>query len=88
TFKMGNVRSTERSFAYWSSLAGYSGSPLKTTLPDKDPLDGKIIEQYTYKAQGKPEITLLKVIGGKHDYPGDIDVHVEAWEFFKRSQRL
>ncbi|MEO5583055.1 MAG: poly(3-hydroxybutyrate) depolymerase [Saprospiraceae bacterium] len=84
TFKMGNVRSTARSFSYWSSLAGYTGSPSKTTLPDKDPHDGKIIEQYTYKSKGKPEITLLKVIGGKHDYPGDIDVHVEAWEFFKR----
>jgi len=24
------------------------------------------------------------VINGKHDYPNDIDVHLEAWSFFKR----
>ena len=49
-----------------------------------DPKDGKTIERYQFKEKGKPEVTLLKVIGGKHDYPGDIDVHVEAWDFFKR----
>ncbi|HEY5919551.1 MAG TPA: poly(3-hydroxybutyrate) depolymerase, partial [Chryseolinea sp.] len=69
---------------YWSDLAGYRGDPMKTALPDTDPNDGKTIERYTYKENGKAEVTLLKVIGGKHDYPNDIDVHVEAWEFFKR----
>lgn len=83
-FTMGTVRSTDRTFHYWSDLAGYRGDPIKTSLPDKDPSDGKTIERYTYKEKGKPEVTLLKVIGGKHDYPNDIDVHVEAWEFFKR----
>ena len=84
TVKMGRVRSTDRTFQYWASLAGYSGDPVKTLLPDTDPSDGKTIERFTYKLTGKPEIVLLKVIGGKHDYPNDIDVHVEAWEFFKR----
>ncbi|HEY5919550.1 MAG TPA: poly(3-hydroxybutyrate) depolymerase [Chryseolinea sp.] len=84
SFIMGNVRSTDRTFHYWSDLAGYRGDPVKTALPDKDPTDGKTIERYTYNEKGKPEVTLLKVIGGKHDYPNDIDVHVEAWEFFKR----
>lgn len=83
-FIMGNVRSTDKTFQYWSELAGYQGSPQKTLLPDNDPADGKTIEQYTFKKAGKPEVTLLKVIGGKHDYPNDIDVHVEAWKFFKR----
>lgn len=83
-FTMGTVRSTDRTFHYWSDLAGYRGDPVKTALPDNDPNDGKTIERYTYKGKGKPEVTLLKVIGGKHDYPNDIDVHVEAWEFFKR----
>ena len=81
---MGFVRSTEKTFSYWSGLAGYKGQPVKTTFADIDPNDGKTIERYTYKASGKPEVTLLKVIGGKHDYPNDIDVHVEAWQFFKR----
>lgn len=83
-FRMGMVRSTEASFRYWAGLAGYRGDPLKTTLPDADPEDEKTIERYTFKEKGKPEVVLLKVIGGRHDYPGDIDVHWEAWQFFKR----
>lgn len=83
-FIMGTVRSTQNTFLYWASLAGYKGDPAKANIPDNDPADGKIIERYTYKAAGKPEVVLLKVVGGKHDYPNDIDVHVEAWEFFKR----
>lgn len=83
-FIMGTVRSTDQSFQYWARLAGYSGDPIKTSVPDKDPADGRIIERYTYHEKDKPEIVLLKVVGGKHDYPNDIDVHVEGWEFFKR----
>jgi polyhydroxybutyrate depolymerase len=81
---LGYVRSTDRTFQYWSSLAGYKGSPKMVTLPDTDPKDGKTIEKYTFKKRKKPEVTLLKVIGGKHDYPNDIDVYLEAWAFFKR----
>ncbi len=81
---LGFVRSTDQTFHYWSSLAGYKGKPKKQLLPDNDPNDGKTIEQYTYKKKRKPEITLLKVIGGKHDYPNDISVYLEAWAFFKR----
>ena len=81
---MGFVRSTERTFKYWATLAGYSGEPVFVKIPDSDPNDGKTIERFTFKEVQKPEIVLLKVIGGKHDYPNDIDVHVEAWEFFKR----
>jgi polyhydroxybutyrate depolymerase len=84
TMNMGRVRSTDRTFAYWASLAGYAGEPTKEILPDTDPNDGKTIERYTYRQRGKPEVTLLKVLGGKHDYPGDIDVHLEALRFFQR----
>lgn len=80
----GYVRSTERTFKYWANLAGYTSEPEKESLPDTDPTDGRTIERYTYKQKGKPEVVLLKVIGGKHDYPKDIDVYEEAWEFFKR----
>jgi polyhydroxybutyrate depolymerase len=80
----GYVRSTDRSFHYWSGLAGYTGEPVEEKLPDTDPSDGRTIVRYTYKQKGKPEVVLLKVIGGKHDYPNDIDVYEEAWEFFKR----
>lgn len=83
-FIMGNVRSTDRTFRYWANLAGYHAEPMMTRLDDTDPSDGKTIERYTYKEKGRPEVTLLKVINGKHDYPNDIDVHIEAWTFFKR----
>jgi polyhydroxybutyrate depolymerase len=85
-FSMGYVRSTEQTFQYWATLAGYTGKPVQESVADSDPQDGKTIERYTYQKKGKPEIVLLKVIGGKHDYPGDIDVHVEALEFFKRQR--
>ena len=81
---MGAVRSTDRTLAYWADLARYEGTPTKESLPDVDPQDGKTIERYTYRKKGKPEIVLLKVIGGKHDYPNDLDVHVEALRFFMR----
>jgi len=79
---MGVVRSTDQTLAYWANLAHYQGKPTLETLPDVDPQDGKTIERYTYQAAGKPDIVLLKVIGGKHDYPNDLDVHVEALKFF------
>ncbi|MEA5461006.1 hypothetical protein VB796_18235 [Arcicella sp. LKC2W] len=84
---LGFVRSTNRTFEYWSSLAGYKGNPKMENMLDNDPNDGKTIERYTFKEQNKPEVTLLKVIGGKHDYPNDIDVYLEAWEFFKRQMK-
>ena len=79
----GVVLSSENTFAYWSSLAGYSGAPQKTLLPDTDTTDHKKIERYSFNAQNKPPVTLLKVVGGHHDYPNDIDVYVYVWEFFK-----
>ncbi|MBM3178634.1 MAG: poly(3-hydroxybutyrate) depolymerase [Bacteroidetes bacterium] len=82
TRDFGSVRSTQETFTYWAGLAGYSGAPKKELLPDLDPADGKTIERMTY-AGGKKSVVLYKVIGGKHDYPGDISVHLEAWKFFK-----
>jgi polyhydroxybutyrate depolymerase len=81
----GVVRSTESTFQYWAKLAGYNGQPSKQMLPDTDPDDKKRIEAYTYKSKGKPEVSLLKVIGGQHNYPNDIDVFLYIWDFFKRS---
>jgi polyhydroxybutyrate depolymerase len=63
TVTLGKVRSTESTFQYWASLAGYKGDPVKASIPDNDPNDGKTIERYTYKEKGKPEVVLLKVIG-------------------------
>ena len=86
--KLGKVRSTDETFSYWATLAGYRGNPKKENLPDTDPSDGKTIEKYSYMKKGKPEVVLLKVINGKHDYPNDINVYLEAWSFFKRQINL
>lgn len=83
----GRVRSTDATFKYWAEVNGYKGKPKKKTLPDTDPADGKTIEQFSYRKKGKPEVVLLKVINGKHSYPNDIDVYLEAWDFFKRQIR-
>ena len=79
----GVVRSTEGSFHYWSNLAGYKGVPKKILLPDTDPSDNKTIESYTFSKKKHPTVQLLKVIGGHHDYPNDIDVYMYIWNFFK-----
>lgn len=84
---LGTVRSTEETFKYWATLAGYSGEPIIDHLPDTDPTDGKTIMRFSYKKKRGPEVVLLEVIGGKHDYPNDIDVYLEAWEFFKRHMK-
>ncbi len=80
----GVVRSTEGSFHYWATLAGYTGVPVKQLLPDSDPADNKTIESYTYRKKKHPTIQLLKVVGGHHDYPNDIDVYMYVWNFFKQ----
>ena len=85
--RMGNVRSAEQTLAYWAGLAGYTGKPAYSKLPDTDPTDGRTIERYAYQVSGKPNVVLLKVIGGKHDYPKDIDVHTEALRFSLRQVR-
>jgi polyhydroxybutyrate depolymerase len=79
----GVVLSSEKSLAYWATLAGYNGAPEKTVLPDTDPADLKTIEKYSYHQKNKPSVMLLKIIGGHHDYPNDIDVYLYAWDFFK-----
>jgi len=83
----GNVRSTDESFQYWAKLDGYAGEPTKGILPDAETTNDITVESYTYKKSGKPEVTLLKVINGKHEFPKDIDLFTETWEFFKRQIR-
>ncbi|WP_439583332.1 alpha/beta hydrolase family esterase [Dyadobacter bucti] len=81
---LGNVRSTDESFGYWTKLNGFKGTPVKENMPDADPGNGVTIESYTFRAKNKPEVRLLKVINGKHEFPTDIDIFVESWAFFKR----
>jgi polyhydroxybutyrate depolymerase len=83
----GGVLSSENTFAYWAILAGYDDAPVESTLPDIDPNDNKVIVRYSYRDEIRPPVVLLKVVGGHHDYPGDIDVYVYAWEFFKSLEK-
>jgi polyhydroxybutyrate depolymerase len=83
----GVVKSTVKTFEYWASLAGYFGFPPKRNLPNKDTTDNCYIESHTCSAKNKPTIRLLKVVGGKHEFPKDIDVFLYAWEFFKKSRK-
>ncbi len=81
---LGMVRSTEESLKYWASLDGYKGEPVKSIMPDADTSNDITVEKYTYKKRNQPEVTLLKVINGKHQFLTDIDVFEESWKFFKR----
>jgi polyhydroxybutyrate depolymerase len=81
---LGNVRATDQSFQYWAKLDGYHGEPVKSMAPDANPNNDITIEKYTYQQKGKPEVTLLKVNNGKHEFLTDIDVFEETWAFFKR----
>lgn len=83
----GAIRSTERTFDYWAHLAGYTGTPAVTDMPDGDTTNDQTITKYTYNQQGKPEVTLLKVNGGVHAFPKDLDIFIESWQFFKREMR-
>lgn len=81
---LGTVRSTEESFRYWAKLDGYTGEPVKSMMPDADPSNNITVEKYTFQKKGKPEVTLLKVLNGKHEFLTDMDVFEESWKFFKR----
>ncbi|KAA0989151.1 alpha/beta hydrolase family esterase [Dyadobacter aurulentus] len=81
---LGTVRPTEESFQYWAKLDGYSGPPAKSMFPDANPNNNITVEKYTYAQKGKPEVTLLKVVNGKHEFVTDFDMFEESWAFFKR----
>jgi polyhydroxybutyrate depolymerase len=82
-YVFGKVRSAEQSFHYWSEIDGYKGDAAKQVLPDPDTTDSISIEKYSYVHKGQPAVVLLKVINGKHEFPKDIDMFLEAWTFFK-----
>lgn len=82
----GTVRSTDGSFQYWANLAGYKGQPLVVAIRDPDTGNNQTITRFTFKEKGKPEVTLLKVIGGEHAFPKDVNGFLESWKFFKRQK--
>jgi polyhydroxybutyrate depolymerase len=83
----GVVLSSQRNFAYWAGLAGYTGNPKTTQLPDSDHSDTCTITEFTYRQKRKPAVTLLQVNGGTHSFPKDIDVFLYLWKFCKQAAK-
>lgn len=85
----GVMQSTNQCFHYWASLAGYTGEPVTEELPDPAPNNGQNITRYTYDEKGKPAVVLLKVNGGEHAFPKDVDIFITGANFFiKEMKRL
>ena len=84
--------------SFWISKNSYVFPPDTVVVPDRDTTDRSTVVQYTYRSsENTPGLTLLKVIGGGHTWPGappsatlgvtnyDINANHELWEFFKQS---
>lgn len=82
----GVVRSTDSTLAYWAGLAGYTGSPTRKKLPDADTTNNQWLETFTYDVADKPIVQLVKVNGGGHLHPADLDIYAYIWDFFARQQ--
>ena len=48
----GTVRSTEQTFNYWASLAGYKGQALITKIPDSNPNNKQTITKHIFQKKG------------------------------------
>lgn len=83
----GIMRSTESTFNYWAALAGYTGNAVKEELKDPYPENGQTITKFSYADANKPSVILLKVNGGEHAFPKDVNVFLEAGKFFKEEER-
>jgi polyhydroxybutyrate depolymerase len=78
----GVMQSTQQCFNYWAMLAGYVGKPIIDELADPDPNNGQNITRYSYNQKGKPAVVLLKVNGGEHAFPKDVDIFITGANFF------
>lgn len=99
----GEVTSTDRTIAVWTTAAGL-GAPSRTdTLPDRDPRDGCRVEVTTWSRSGTAaEVVLVTLRGGGHNIPGvdtpdrprlvgpkcmEINGPEMTWEFLRRFRR-
>lgn len=83
----GIMRSTENTFKYWATLAGYTGDAIKEELHDQYPDNNQTITKFSYNETGKPSVILLRVNNGEHTFPKDVDVFIEAGKFFKLEEK-
>jgi polyhydroxybutyrate depolymerase len=92
----GAVLSTEDSIDYFRDLAGHTGAPLVTQLPDGDPHDGSRVEVRRWERPGRKPVALYAILNGGHNAPDprlelprllgptnhDISAAEEIWRFF------
>ncbi len=83
----GSIRGTDSTFHYWANLAGYNGDPVTEELPDPDVNNGQTITKLTYKEKNKPAVILLRVNGGEHTFPKDVNIFLNAASFFTEEQK-
>jgi polyhydroxybutyrate depolymerase len=95
----GAVLSAEDSIDYFRDIAGHTGDPEVTRLPDRDPGDGSQVEVRRWAAPGRKPVALYAVLNGGHNAPHprlelprvlgptnhDIRAAEEIWRFFAAS---
>lgn len=95
----GPVLSAQASIDYFRELAGLSGSPVTTPIPDLNKDDGCTAIRQRWTAPGKRTVTLIKIQDGGHAVPhpdtqgrrllghSNRDFHAarEIWEFFQQA---
>jgi polyhydroxybutyrate depolymerase len=95
----GGVRSTPATIQMFAERAGYGGAPDVSNLPDVEPDDGSHLVRYQWAEEGRPEVTLLAIVGGGHSVPHPVqrgprllgrtnaDIHTAevVWAFFSRN---
>lgn len=80
---------------FWAANNACNLTPVVQSLPDTDPGDGSTITRFDYNdCSGGRQVSLLRVNGGGHTWPGsilnigatnqDINGSVEIWRFFSR----
>jgi len=92
----GAVLSSEDSIDYFRDIAGHTGPPEVTALPDLASDDGSTVEVRRWSAPGKREVALYVIQNGGHNAPhpelrvprllgptnNDISAAREIWRFF------
>lgn len=92
--------SVDEVMSKWQSLLNCNNSPTTTDLPNTNLLDLSTVQRIEYNGcSANSELTLLKVTGGGHMWPGtdvilsgigtinrDISASEEIWNFFSNHQ--
>ncbi|MBE7440771.1 MAG: prolyl oligopeptidase family serine peptidase [Spirochaetales bacterium] len=97
-FDRGRILSTDESLAFWKEQADCQGAPVQRLLADFDPADQTRVEEISQSCRAGVRLTLLRIIGGGHTWPGgipylserrvgrvskDIDAAAVIWEWFQ-----